>query len=592
MVAKICARAFLWHFLGIFLRWSCVLIVLNSITGSLAQMENGDAEIATPEPTLVPEYVNPYPIKNPCYRFADIRNKEFFSPAYPPDAPTYPNNTNCVVVLTAPPNHVIELDFRDVFDIEKSPGCHNDFLEVRDGQYGFNNVLLKFCGTNEFPPNIRSSNRHLWVYFRSDENIEGKGFKAVFDFVPRANKSSNPEIKECIKEISNQEEGKFSRDDILTEIIEFDKQHDLPIDCMWVINVRVDWRIQLQFSRFELESPNDCEANFVQVFSNDTMEKNLKKKFCGSIADTVLSDTHHNVLIVRFYSQHFRNKTTFAANFTAFREYTKGKSKTKNCLDDEFDCDDATCISATLRCNGVYNCRFRWDEDNCHASILGSESWALTDDHIVIIMVIFSLILTGMLFTFIYNCVKKLLRDHQTIKEFKRSREELDKDNEEDKRSSKSGPHRTPSVESTRFGPSESAHTPCYVPGDDILPILIKNSHSVPSNGSMYNQNIYTVDNDDLPKMCDSACQTRESLFTTQEYSSGNSTPNNSVHTNSPPAPFSTFGYNRKERDGSKFKAEAKIEMHHEKSMTPGSKYDKRYSVQTTKSAPDVIVTH
>lgn len=109
------------------------------------------------------------------------------------------------------------------------------------------------------------------------------------------------------------------------------------------------------------------------------------------------------------------------------------------------------------------------------------------------------------------------------LQEFKRSREQLDKETEVasggDKRSSsKSGPHRTPSIESTRFGPSESATaTSCYVPGDDILPILIKNSHPVPSNGSMYNPNIYTVDNDDVPKMCDSACQTRESLFTTQE---------------------------------------------------------------------------
>lgn len=36
-------------------------------------------------------------------------------------------------------------------------------------------------------------------------------------------------------------------------------------------------------------------------------------------------------------------------------------------------------------------------------------------EHIVIIMVIFSLILSGMCFTFIYNCVKKLIRDHHII---------------------------------------------------------------------------------------------------------------------------------------------------------------------------------
>ncbi|KAL1500986.1 hypothetical protein ABEB36_006394 [Hypothenemus hampei] len=590
MVSEKCLQLFLYHLLST----SYVAItVLNVASPCFGQMENGNTELAaTVEPTWITEYKNPYATNDPCYRFADITNKEFYSPAYPPDSKTYPSNTNCSVVLTAPKNHVIELDFRDEFNIEKSPDCKNDYLEVRDGQYGFNNVLLHSCGVNEFPPNVRSSNRHLWVYFKSDENIEGSGFRAVFDFVPRVNKSSNPEIIECKKEISYKEEGNFSRDDIPSNIFEFGIKHGLPIDCIWIITVREECRIQLQFANFKLDSPNDCESNFVEVFSNDTI--NSKKKFCGSIADTVLSDEKHNVLIVRFYSQHYRNKTTFAANFTAFRQYTRDKSRIKNCKENEFDCDDSTCISDTLRCNGFYNCRFRWDEDNCH----GSESWALTDDHIVIIMVIFSLILTGMFFTFIYNCVKKLLRDHQTIKEFKRSREQLDKENEDDKRSSK-GPQRTPSVESTRFGPSESlATTPCYVPGDDILPILVKQSSS---NGSHHHhrnhhQTIYTVDEELSPKMCDSACQTRESLFTTQEYSSGTSTPNNggnnSVRTDSPPAPFSTFGYNRKDCGSNKFKAEAKIEMHHDKSMTPTSKYDKRYSVQTTKSAPDVIVTH
>lgn len=61
---------------------------------------SGDTDLVTPEPTPLPEYVNPYPITHPCYRFADITNNEFYSPAYPPDAATYPNNTNCAVVLT------------------------------------------------------------------------------------------------------------------------------------------------------------------------------------------------------------------------------------------------------------------------------------------------------------------------------------------------------------------------------------------------------------------------------------------------------------------------------------------------------------
>ncbi|CAH0550455.1 unnamed protein product, partial [Brassicogethes aeneus] len=171
---------------------------------------------------------------------------------------------------------------------------------------------------------------------------------------------------------------------------------------------------------------------------------------------------------------------------------------------------------------------------------------------------------------------------------------ELDKqDREVKKPSSKSNSrgsrsHSSPSLDSAggRFERSNSINTPCYVPGGEVLPILIRNEHSVsPSgNGDAYNTNIYTVDNETVPEMCDSA------------YSSGNSTPSHSIH-NSPPAPFSTFGYKK----DTKFKAEAKIEVQphnqHNHNHKGNKKYDadprqRPYSVQTTKSAPDVIVTH
>ncbi|KAJ8938515.1 hypothetical protein NQ318_005179 [Aromia moschata] len=135
-------------------------------------------------------------------------------------------------------------------------------------------------------------------------------------------------------------------------------------------------------------------------------------------------------------------------------------------------------------------------------------------------------------------------------------------------------------------------------------PAAVGGAQPEPSNGDAYNRTStrshrcvsLQVDNDNPPETCDSACQTRESLFTTHGYSSGNSTPSHSAHADSPPAPFSTFGY---KKDNSKFKAEARIEMapqqqQHAAGKGPNKFDDKRrpYSVQTTKSAPDVIVTH
>ncbi|KAJ8925577.1 hypothetical protein NQ315_009417, partial [Exocentrus adspersus] len=616
-----------------------------------------------PQGDMVPKRTPP--VIDPCLPFVNVKNYQFQSPTENPDDPTsnYSSNIDCVLVLegllpsilclnkltkslhgsslrraftvtavikpclkklfvflvTAPPQHLIKLDFRDYFEIEESPKCKNDFLEIMDGPHGYNDRLgPPFCGMKKFPPLITSSDRHLWIHFKSDDSIEGRGFKAVFEFIPRPNSSTIPEKLPCYINRIHPYEGFLERGDIPKEIIDFNSENDMPIDCLWAITVQENWKIYLQFDKFSLEKPNDCESNFVQVFSNKTDLASQDKQFCGSIADTVLSKS--NKMFVRFYSKSKGEKTLFMANYTAYREM--GSDKEIKCkLDEEFYCEDATCIHISLKCNKRFNCRSRFDEDGCQ----GSSEVPWSGDHMIIIMVIFSLILIGMCITFIYNCITKLMRDHQTIQvkatvffldtfsrlfffkkvfssklfqEYMRQSEqqlnELDKHRHDKKSSSKVGSqsrsHSSPSMDSNRFDAANAVNTPCYVPGGDILPILVRSEHSLsPSNGDAYNTNIYTVDNDNPPEMCDSACQTRESLFTTQGYSSGNSTPNHSVHTNSPPAPFSTFGYQK----DNKFKAEAKIEMVSQTRL-PNKYEDKRrpYSVQTTKSAPDVIVTH
>lgn len=169
---------------------------------------------------------------------------------------------------------------------------------------------------------------------------------------------------------------------------------------------------------------------------------------------------------------------------------------------------------------------------------------------------------------------------------------EIDKQEEFQKKHSRVGTshsNSSHSSDSQRFIATNAiiADTSCYVPGGDILPILIRNDHGLSSNGDIYGQN---EDGLNL-EMCDSACQTRESLFFTHDYNSEHSSPAHSMISHSkpsPPAPFSTFGYKKE----NKYRAEARIEM--ERVDPNPNPDDKRrpYSVQTTKSAPDVIVTH
>lgn len=77
--------------------------------------------------------------------------------------------------------------------MENSEGCQHDFLEIRDGRYGYSELLDTVCSHGIFPPEMNSKGRFMWIHFKSDENIEHEGFKAVFEFVPRPENSSKYE---------------------------------------------------------------------------------------------------------------------------------------------------------------------------------------------------------------------------------------------------------------------------------------------------------------------------------------------------------------------------------------------------------------
>lgn len=137
----------------------------------------------------------------------------------------------------------------------------------------------------------------------------------------------------------------------------------------------------------------------------------------------------------------------------------------------------------------------------------------------------------------------------------------------------------------------------CYVPSSDFIPVLMKHdlTHNYPSvedeegDGLMSSYSM-------AAETKDIECQTRESLFDTSVVpkAAGHNKVRPSESPFRPPLGFSTFGY-RKDSDissadvkSSKFRAEAVIEMDKfssELSLRP-------YSIESTKSAPDVIVMH
>ncbi|XP_067641061.1 uncharacterized protein Neto isoform X3 [Eurosta solidaginis] len=341
-----------------------------------------------------------------CRQFIEGEGEknEFYSPDYPND---YPKNINCTRKIIAPRGQIIRLDFRNSFHIEAKEDCKFDFLEIRDGQYGFSPLIGKFCGT-DFPPEITSKERYLWLHFHSDESIEYSGFTAVYEFIDRSKEAPTTDLNCTIEKDGF--EGFVNSSDVPYDIRETVIRTKIPLDCIWRIQVQDNWKIQVKFLDFKLSKPNDCDTNFLDIFPEKTVMPLRLKNFCGSAGEGITSES--NVLNLRFFAEPAAINSTFAILYTAFRD--RGAA----CTEDEYDCEDATCISQELKCNQRDNCKFRWDEEGCDKQ--SSEQ----SEHMIIIMIVFGLILGGMIVTFLVNCIRKIMHDQKIIREHIRQSKE------------------------------------------------------------------------------------------------------------------------------------------------------------------------
>jgi len=85
------------------------------------------------------------------------------------------------VLTIAPPGHRVRVDFSGDFDIEKSDDCSYDYIELRDGLYGFSTLLGRYCGQRP-SGTVKSSGRAMWIAFKTDDSVEYAGFQAAFYF--------------------------------------------------------------------------------------------------------------------------------------------------------------------------------------------------------------------------------------------------------------------------------------------------------------------------------------------------------------------------------------------------------------------------
>lgn len=266
----------------------------------------------------------------------------------------------------APFGSYIKVEFRDMFSLEESDTCEYDRLEIRNGQYGYSDLLEVICGHN-FPPEISSSDRYLWLRFKSDESIEYSGFRAVYHFIPLP--TTRPEPPVCYFEKSGAS-GIVHHGEIPSEVFAYYKAYKTPIECIWNITVQFGWQMYINFNQYNLVKPNDCEVNYIDIYENVLSDEKRKARFCGTATEPQKSDG--NIINIRFHAkegliENQEKDFRFEILFTAFRTNDREKCNDKT----EFDCDDGTCIDISLKCNGDFNCKYRYDEDAATTCLKG-----------------------------------------------------------------------------------------------------------------------------------------------------------------------------------------------------------------------------
>lgn len=214
------------------------------------------------------------------------------SPGFPHH---YPSLLHCIWDFVAPFGQRIQFVFTHL-DIESSPNCTYDFLEIKEGSSGnlpnskSSHTIMRFCNWTSssdylVPPPITTSGSFAQVIFHSDNGISGKGFQLLFHQVPGI----------CGGLLTGNS-GTFNPP--LTTTASGSLVYENGVQCEWLIRMLPMERVLLRFLRFSLEqdatfmtnrngvwrqSNRTCMFDVVEVFDGGDSTAPLMARLCGSV---------------------------------------------------------------------------------------------------------------------------------------------------------------------------------------------------------------------------------------------------------------------------------------------------------------------
>ncbi|KAI3380617.1 hypothetical protein SNEBB_011205 [Seison nebaliae] len=340
-----------------------------------------------------------------CHSF-NIGNKltqHFSTPNHPKN---YPSKLKCIRTLQAHhANQIIRVEFDpNKYYIEQSENCLSDFLEVRDGRFGYSKLIGRFCSHMAPPDIIRSSGQWLWLMFQTDATLNYMGFIAHYEFVLRKRQlNTTTEIDqkykswlfqpgyECIITASTSSEELIINRDIIN-YNQYVYQHIISgRTCTWIIEADKYKRILIWWNRLNFHPKNPktfrnvntkqlaCLRNHIEIYDGNTMSLSLRHRVCYQNEDLQYLLSNTQKLYIKFKLSH-RDIELYRWIGIDFSAYITIISQNGVCSESEFDCNQKFnvipssltngiskfyCIHKSLLCNHRPNCPNDADERFC-----------------------------------------------------------------------------------------------------------------------------------------------------------------------------------------------------------------------------------
>ncbi|XP_037612385.1 cubilin [Sebastes umbrosus] len=218
---------------------------------------------------------------------------------YHPNA--YPHNKVCEWLINQPEGYVVTLNFLS-FDVEGG-SCRFDFVEVRDGSTSSSPLLGTFCGIN-IPPRLQSTQRSMYIRFKTDSSISNHGFEAAYGSALEGCGDTLTSPSGTIRSPGHP------------------NNYPHGANCTWFISVTPGNLIRLSFDSFNLEYHLNCNYDYLEVYDNGTAQTGTKiGRYCGRSLPPSITSTDRQLTLL-FVTDSSLSTEGFSANYVSINATT------------------------------------------------------------------------------------------------------------------------------------------------------------------------------------------------------------------------------------------------------------------------------